>query len=149
MTITIRQADINDLPIIYSNELAYILEIEPTEEEVWKNAIPKLLTQWITNLSRMFIAEENNKPIGHFFWQIDGEMALLSSIYLLPKSRRKGYGRLLLERFENDAFTKGFTHLKLGVYKTNSANILYRELGYKIITTDNHYNYYKKIIIKE
>jgi ribosomal-protein-alanine N-acetyltransferase len=149
MTITIRQAEIIDLPIVYSNELAYIIEIEPTEEVSWKNAIPKLLTQWISNLSRMFIIEENNQPIGHFFWQIAGESALLSSIYIIPTSRRKGYGRLLLERFKNDAFSKGFTHLKLGVYKTNSANMLYQKSGYKLVNTDNYYYYYEKYIVKE
>ncbi len=149
MTITIRQAEINDLPIIFSNELAYIIEIEPTEEVSWKNAIPKLLTQWISNLSRMFIVEENNKPIGHFFWQIDGESALLASIYIIPISRRKGYGRLLLESFEINAFSKGFTHLKLGVYKTNSANMLYQKSGYQLVNTDNYYYYYEKNIGKE
>jgi len=91
MSYIVRRSTINDLPDVYSFELAYIKEIEPTAEQRWRNATHTLLRQWISNLPRMFIAIHGMESIGHCFWQIEGTDALLASIYVVPSWRKQGY----------------------------------------------------------
>jgi len=147
MSYIVRRSTINDLPDVYSFELAYIKEIEPTAEQRWRNATHALLRQWISNLPRMFIAIHGMESIGHCFWQIEGTDALLASIYVVPSWRKQGYGLLLLHSYEQDAIEQGFTRLTLGVHETNSARALYTHAGYSKTHKDNGYEYYEKIIV--
>jgi GNAT superfamily N-acetyltransferase len=144
MTIQIRKAAIEDLPIIYSFELAYILEIEPAAEAAWKNSMPGLLRQWIDNLPRMHLAVKGKDPIGHFFWQMEGKTALLASIFVTPSFRREGVGLSLLKRYEHDARENGFLHLKIGVHESNPASALYKAAGYHYSRRKDEYDYYEK-----
>jgi GNAT superfamily N-acetyltransferase len=146
MTFQIRKATIQDLPDIYSFEHAYIKEIEPHAEERWKNSIPLMLKQWIDNLSRMFIAHHGIESIEHCFWQIEGKSALLASIYISPLWRRKGYGLLLLNRYEKDAIENGYSHLSIGVHELNPASALYKKAEYRWTHQKDAYNYFEKDI---
>jgi ribosomal-protein-alanine N-acetyltransferase len=144
MTFQIRKATIQDIPEVFSFELAYIQEIEPGVEENWKHSIQTLLRQWIANLPRMFIAQLDGEPIGHCFWQMEGRTALLASIYIAPTWRRKGYGMLLLAGYERDAVENGFSHLQIGVHESNPASALYQRAGYQWTHKHNSYDYYEK-----
>jgi ribosomal-protein-alanine N-acetyltransferase len=146
MSLCIRKAEIQDLPIIYTFEYAYIKEIEPLAEQRWVNSIPALLHQWISNLPHSFIGNEGENQIGYFSWQIEGNKALLASIYILPAWRRKGYGLQLLNKFEVDAGEKGYKQLQLGVIKTNPAKVLYKAAGYQLIEINETYENYEKLV---
>ena len=149
MTIQIRKAAIEDLPVVFSFELGYIQEIEPAAEAAWKNSIPGLLRQWIDNLPRMYIAVHGTDPVGHFFWQLEGKTALLASIYVSPSYRRKGIGLLLLKRYEQDARENGFPQLKIGVHESNPASGLYKAAGYHYSRSKDEYDYYEKDLAAE
>jgi GNAT superfamily N-acetyltransferase len=142
----VRRATVEDLPEVASFELSYIREIEPASEAAWKDAIPTLLRQWVTNLSRMFVAELGVEPVGHCFWLRDGETAVLASVYVSPPARGDGCGRLLLETFERDAADHGFRRLALQVHRTNSARRLYVGAGYRPTQPDGDYDCYGKVV---
>jgi|WetSurMetagenome_2_1015567.scaffolds.fasta_scaffold560636_1 GNAT superfamily N-acetyltransferase len=144
MTFQIRNAIITDIPDVYSFEFAYMQEIEPELMDGWRNSLQQLLRQWITNLPRMFIGLIGSDPIGHCFWQMEGKSALLASIYLSPGWRRKGYGLLLLKKFEQDAGNNGFSHLQIGVHESNPAAAFYAYTGYQWTHKHNSYDYYEK-----
>jgi hypothetical protein len=140
MDCQIRKATVDDLPIVYTFELAYIQEIETEAEADWKKCIPLHLKQWIENLPRMFVASQGEEAIGHCFWQAEGADAILASVYIVPSRQR------LLERFEEDARTCGFRRLTLGVHKENPALELYIHAGYAFTHTEGRYHYYEKTL---
>lgn len=144
MNIKIVKAKIEDLPDVYSFELESMLEVEPENVERWKDALPKILKQWITNLSTMFMLQVDGENIGHCFWQMEEDSAVLASIFVLQKHRRSGMATLLLQAFEDDAEDHGFSVLKLGVLEDNPANYFYRKNGYQFIHLQDGYNYYSK-----
>jgi len=146
MSLIVRKAEIQDLPTIYTFEYAYIKEIEPLAEQRWLSSLSTLLNQWISNLPHTFIGNEDENQIGYFSWQIEGNKALLASIYVIPTWRRKGYGMQLLNKFETDAREKGYKQLKLGVVKTNPAKALYKIAGYQLIEINETYENYEKLV---
>lgn len=142
----IKQATIEDLPLIYANELAYIKEIEPTNEPRWMKSIPNHLNQWIKMIQTTYIISNESGNIGHYSWVCNDDCALLCSIYIKPQYRRLGFASMLLFNFENDALSSGLTELSLGVVVGNPAEKLYQSSMYQFISCRDGYNYYLKIL---
>ena len=149
MYFTIQPAAIQNLPNIYSFELAYIREIEPEVETSWIDAIPLHFGQWIENLPRLFIAVNGKQVLGHAFWEPSSdadETAEIGSIYVSIIARRQGIGRALLERCEQEAAAAGLKTMQLSVKRHNPAQALYRRMGYTISGELKGYDVYEKML---
>jgi [ribosomal protein S18]-alanine N-acetyltransferase len=142
--VVIRKAGVRDLPLVYAFELAYIREVEPAAEAVWRDALQPQLEHWIACLPHMFVAERHGEVVGECFWQTGEGGALLASLCVAPAARRRGVGRLLLEAFERDAAAAGFSRLALGVFRGNPARAFYVAEGYVATRTDGVYEYFQK-----
>lgn len=138
-----------DLPLVYSGELDYIRTIEPAQETGWKNAMRSHLVQWTSCLDRMFVLERDGDALGYYFWQMDGEKAVLASIYVKPEQRRSGLGNQLLKHFMLDAFHRGHPQLALGVHVDNPVRALYEAAGFKRVRDDTDYLHYEMIFQPE
>ena len=149
MHFTIQPALIENLPNIYSFELAYIREIEPEAETRWINAIPLHLQQWIESLPRTFIAADSNQVLGHAFWEASGDAdhaAEVGSVYVSVAARRQGVGRALLERCEQEASAAGMKKMRLSVKRHNPAQELYKAMGYAFSGESVKYDVYEKTL---
>lgn len=125
-------------------ERAYIQDFEPAALQGWQGATDRHLEQWVSNLSRMFVAESDAQVVGYYFWEVAGEEAILSSINVLPEHRRRGIGASLLKHFEQQAMNSGMTRLTLGVINHNPAKHLYEAAGYAFVREQGDYCYYEK-----
>jgi [ribosomal protein S18]-alanine N-acetyltransferase len=141
-TTTIRRAHATDLPTVYAGEHDYIRQIEPEQEMNWSNGMRFHLRQWTENLERMFIAEHGSDTAGYCFWQIDGDAAVLASIYVIPTLRGRAIGQLLLAQFITDAHAQGFNKLTLGVKDGNPAQRLYEKAGFVFTHEEHGYQHY-------
>ncbi|CAN7326211.1 N-acetyltransferase family protein [Caballeronia sp. LjRoot31] len=141
---SIRRARATDLPAIYAGELDYIRQIEPEQEGRWRDGLYWHIKQWTNDLDRMFIAQSGEEATGYCFWETQGNVAVLASIYVLRDRRGVGLGRRLLAEFIADARARGFATLTLGVKPDNPARALYEGAGF-VYTHDNggyrHYEY--------
>ncbi len=144
MDYSIRLCTLEDLPDIYTHELAYIREIEPGSEQRWTAAIPKHLKQWISLLDTTFILDNGAETIGHFSWMDQDGKALLVSIYIQPPYRRLGLAGRLMDRFEDEARKHGRRECILGVFETNPAEKLYQNRGYLFTDDSGAYRNYIK-----
>ena len=140
--ITIRHAHATDLPMVYSGEHDYIRQIEPDQEANWMKGLRSHLLQWTENLERMFVAKQEGDAAGYCFWQIDGDVAVLASIYVVPALRGRAIGRQLLARYIDDAHAQGFSKLMLGVKDGNPAQRLYEKAGFEFLHEDRGYRHY-------
>lgn len=140
---SIRFAAATDLPFVYSGELDYIQQIEPQQETRWRSGMASHLRQWTGNLERMFIARIGDDAAGYCFWQIDADVAVLASLYVVPNRRRAGLGGTLLAAFIEDAQSKGFDTLTLGVKPDNPAQRLYELSGFTFTHDEAGYRHYR------
>lgn len=141
----LRPATPTDLPLVFKLERAYIEDFEPAASVGWHRVIDRHLQQWTENLSRMFVAQTGDESVGYYFWQPDGDQAILASVNILPTQRRKGVATSLLKHFEANAQAHGFSQLSLGVLHDNPARALYENAGYVFSHNDGSYRFYKKI----
>lgn len=142
----IRRALPTDLPAIYDGELDYIRQIEPQQETTWRNGMRFHLSQWTSDLDRMFVAEHEGAQTGYCFWETHGDDAVLASIYVLPSQRGKGLGRQLLGAYVSDAASKGFRRLTLGVKPDNPARHLYESAGFFHTHDEHGYRHYQRCL---
>ncbi len=152
MLYSLRKAACEDLPAIYTFELAYIREIEPEVELRWINSIPLHLNQCIENLPRMTIAVDDKQAIGHAFWNRSdnlAETAEVGSVYVSIIARRQGIGRALLERCEQEAAAAGLKTMRLSVKRHNPAQALYKHMGYAYSRESEGYDVYEKALPSE
>jgi ribosomal protein S18 acetylase RimI-like enzyme len=145
---TLRPATPADLPAIFRAERAYIRDIEPDQMSVWLDAVDRNLALWIANLERTTTAEIDGVPAGFVMWMEhpapDQFAATLVTIEVFPEHRRRGLGRILLERYEQEAANAGKTVLRLGVHETNPARSLYENSGYRSVGRDDAYLLYER-----
>ena len=141
--VSIRRARVTDLPAVSEGELSYIREIEPEQEARWTNALPLHLKQWTAALERMLVAESAERAVGYCFWDMQGEDAVLASLYVTPDRRREGIGRALLARFLTDAEAYDMRNATLGVKPGNPARLLYESMGFVRTHDANGYWHYR------
>ncbi|WP_244121615.1 GNAT family N-acetyltransferase [Burkholderia gladioli] len=140
---SIRRARVDDLPLLYEGELAYILAIEPEQEAGWRRAMGAHLRQWIRDLPFMYVAEQQGTPIGYCFWERHGEQAVLASIHVVEAHRRRGIARKLLDAYIADARSHGPLELVLGVKADNPARRLYETAGFAFTHEADGYRHYR------
>ena len=79
-----------------------------------------------------YILLEDNRPIGllryNLFWDNTPFCTLL---FIDWESQKKGYGRLLMEHWENDMKSQGYGMIMTSTQVDENAQHFYRKLGYK------------------
>jgi ribosomal protein S18 acetylase RimI-like enzyme len=140
---TLRPAVPADLPVIFRAERDYIKAIEPDQEGEWTAAIDRNLDLWIANLDRTTMLLAGTDIAGFVIWtptpEYRDDAATLITIQVRPAYRRRGYGRILLGVFAEQAVAAGCRLLHLGVHKDNPARALYEQAGYQPAGSDGDY----------
>jgi len=142
----LRPAAPADLPTIFRAERDYITAIEPDQTTAWTAATDRNLELWIANLGRTTMLLAEGGVAGFVMWTPDPayreDAATLVTIQVLPSYRRRGYGRLLLDVFAQQAAAAGLRLLHLGVHQGNPARALYEQAGYQPAGRDGTYLLY-------
>lgn len=85
-------------------------------------------------LGRIIIAEANNDFIGwlryNYFWD---NTPFMNMLYVLDKYRNKGYGKALVEYWEEKMRRLGFDSVLTSTPSNESSQHFYNKLGYKTI----------------
>ncbi len=85
-------------------------------------------------LGRIIIAEENNNFIGwlryNYFWD---NTPFMNMLYILDKYRKKGYGKILTEYWEEKMRCLGFHSVLTSTPSNESSQRFYNKLGYETI----------------
>lgn len=88
----------------------------------------------IIHLNRVYIAEENERFIGwlrySLFWD---SIPFMNMLYLLDGSRGKGYGKQLVEYWENRMRTLKYEVVMTSAVSDEYAQHFYNKLGYSAI----------------
>lgn len=96
---------------------------------------------WEHAFSRYFVLEEEGEPLGYVACHHLFERLEVNGVYVEPKRRRQGYGRLLLEAVLAYAQEAGCERVLLEVRESNTAAIaLYQNLNFTCI--DKRAKYY-------
>lgn len=81
---------------------------------------------------RGYIVLEDNRPVGllryNLFWD---NTPFCTMLYIDPNVQRKGYGKKLMEYWENDMRSQGYGMLLTSTQVDEEAQHFYRKLGYK------------------
>ena len=82
--------------------------------------------------NRGYILLDDNKPVGllryNLFWD---NTPFCNLIYINKEYQGKGFGKLLIEYWENDMKSQGYGMLLTSTQVDESAQHFYRKLGYK------------------
>ena len=82
--------------------------------------------------NRGYILLDDNKPVGllryNLFWD---NTPFCNLIYINNECQGKGFGKLLIEYWENDMKSQGYGMLLTSTQVDESAQHFYRKLGYK------------------
>ncbi len=114
----IRIAELKDLDLIKQYD-KHIAEAELTN---------------VLMLERIIIAEENNDFVGwlryNYFWD---NTPFMNMLYILDKYRKKGYGKVLTEYWEEKMRYLGFNSVLTSTLSNESSQHFYNKLGYETI----------------
>ena len=147
MALTLRLAQVTDLPSIYLGEQDYIRTWEHAHEAAWQNDLHRHLTRWVAHFERLTVALINEQFAGYSLWAPTEHQAELCTINVSPRYRRSGIGRALLARYSADAAQSGFSRLVLSVREDNPARLMYEQSGFACTGTDRHgYLRFEKVI---
>jgi len=87
--------------------------------------------------NEIFIVYENNERIGwlryNLFWD---NIPFMNMIYFLEKYRGKGYGKILVNYWENEMKEKGYKNVLTSTLSNEEAQHFYRKL--KIMNSRNY-----------
>lgn len=140
--ITIRQAEMKDLPVLYSFEQGVISAERPFDPFIKEGHITYYE---ITNLiqsdqSEIVVAETDGKIIGAGYAQIrkskdywkDPQFLYLGFMYVDPAFRGKGINQKIIDHLKHWAKSREIYELRLEVYEENKAAIsAYQKTGFK------------------
>lgn len=83
---------------------------------------------------QVYVLRDSDKVVGvlrySLFWQT---VPFLDLIYLDKTYRGKGYGRLMISRWEQDMKNVGFSYCMLSTQADESGKFFYEKLGYRRI----------------
>ena len=105
------------------------------DKEFWFSLDKHLSEQEFNNKvrdNRGYVLLDDNKPVGllryNLFWD---NTPFCNLIYINNECRGKGFGKLLIEYWENDMKSQGYGMLLTSTQVDESAQHFYRKLGYK------------------
>lgn len=140
--ITIRQAQMEDLPVLYSFEQGVITAERPfdhflKEGNITYYDIVKLVQ---SDESEIIVAESAGKIIGAGYASIrqskeywkEPQFAYLGFMYILPAFRGKGINQKIIEKLKQWTLSRNVYELRLDVYEKNEAAIrAYQKAGFE------------------
>jgi len=119
----IRRADSADIPALVAIERACF-------SDPWTASGIRETIQYET--ARAFVAESGGKAVGYVMARISGEEGEILNLAVLPKSRRKGIARCLLDEALGSIVAAGVTEAYLEVRQSNEEAIaLYQAHGFR------------------
>ena len=128
----IREATMDDLENLTERDK------KVTQDELY-NAI---------NSKRVFIAEENEVFLGwlryNLFWD---NTPFINMLYVTEHNRGKGYGRGIIEFFEEEIKRRGYNAIMTCTREDESSKYFYDKLGFKKIGELTRANGDEKIIL--
>jgi ribosomal protein S18 acetylase RimI-like enzyme len=140
-TLSIRQATINDLPILYNFEQGVITAERPFDDTLKPDPVTYYdLEQMIASPDVEIVVGELNGAIiacgyaritlaKHFIKHT--HHAYLGFMYVVPEHRGQGFNKKIIEHLTAWAHAKGLTELRLEVYAGNSSAIkAYEKIGF-------------------
>lgn len=136
--LTLRSANVTDLPSIYRGEQDYIRRWEPDHEAAWRLQLERHLTRWVDNFDRLTIASLDGQFAGYSLWTPEQGFAELCTINVSEVYRRNGIGRALLEAYRMAAGQDGFVQLSLSVRPDNPARLMYERAGFVCVGTGSN-----------
>ena len=105
------------------------------DREFWYSLDKHLPLQQFYNKTRDktgYVLLEDNKPVGllryNLFWD---KFPFCTMLFIEQNYQRKGYGRKLIEHWENDMKSKEYGMLLTSTQVDEDAQHFYRKLGYK------------------
>lgn len=109
--------------------------LENSDKQFWYNLdkhLPKTEFENKVKTQRGYVLSSDEKPIGllryNLFWD---NTPFCTMLYIDEEYRGKGYGKLLLEYWENDMKTKGYEMVLTSTQVDETAQHFYRKSGYK------------------
>lgn len=109
--------------------------IHRDDKEFWFSLDKHLSEQEFNNKvrdNRGYVLLDDNKPVGllryNLFWD---NTPFCNLIYINNECQGKGFGKLLIEYWENDMKSQGYGMLLTSTQVDESAQHFYRKLGYK------------------
>lgn len=109
--------------------------VQMADEKFWYSLdkhLPK--TEFINKVrdKRAYVLLQNDTPVGilryNLFWD---NTPFCTMIFIDTNDQKKGYGRKLMEYWEEDMKSQGFGMLLVSTQVDESSQCFYRKLGYK------------------
>jgi len=114
--------------------IRYALEKDMAELSLQDKHIMKSELETAIQLNRIFIAEEDGVFIGwlryNLFWD---NTPFMNMLYLIEGSRKKGYGRQLVEYWEKEMKSSGYDIVMTSTQSDEYSQHFYVKLGYQAI----------------
>ena len=108
----------------------------PFNEKVLFNNVLKSLSFYF-NIGIIYILLEKNKIIGVVVFKIEqyweGKVIIIEDLAVKEKYKRKGIGRLLINKVENYAKNNKIKYINFLTNKKSKSIKFYKKLGYKLL----------------
>lgn len=141
----IRKADHEDIPAIIAIigqtwELTYreILDLDQVrymEQEIYN---PEALEKQMAEGQDFYLLEAAGQPAAFAAGSPAGEATFkLNKLYVDPAYQGRDFGKLLLQRMEQEARQRGASFLILNVNRYNKARLFYKKQGFAIIREED------------
>jgi predicted N-acetyltransferase YhbS len=143
MEINLREAEEKEAPEILHVMQAAFREYKQTLDPpsgVHHETIESIKQKFQTG--NFIVAEINHEIVGSVFYQNKGSYVDLGRLSVVPKYRRQGIGKMLINEVEEKATQNQIPNVRLGVrIVLTGLRQYYEGLGYKIISFETHQGY--------
>ena len=140
--------DISEVANLFAEDMRD-LGVDTTEEhmqELSKGVFEATISESPECLCFVARLQEGGEPVGvvlaNFNWSLkfSGRALWLEELYVTPRARRRGIGRILVETIMDWAEENGIRGIDLEAYRGNTpASILYRSLGFHRMGRERFY----------
>ena len=125
-----------------AEELPALYEIEKecfTEPFLWSRGVFDKALLSAAKKQNVWVAEETGKIMGFLLADKEFGKGYIDTVDVSPKARGRGIATKLIRMYETAAEKRGITEIKLEVSTENPAQVLYFNLGYRVVAFRRHY----------
>lgn len=83
-----------------------------------------------------YVCYIGDEPIGVCDWMLHGEKVRMEEFLILDEWQRKGFGTEMIRVMMRDALNRGASHMYLTAYEEESAQEMYRKLGFVVVAQE-------------
>ena len=109
--------------------------VQTEDEAFWfrfDRHLPKQEFEHKVQMKQGYVLLEENRPIGllryNLFWD---QIPFCTLLYIDPKEQKKGYGKKLMEHWQEDMKKQGYGWLLISTQVDEQAQHFYRKIGYQ------------------